>query len=223
MRSGNPDTSLLSRLLRGRITSGRHPLTGKPGAATGTPAEPADAQQRSSAVIGALMRDAREAYDRVPAHPAATTPAPVKAGIQTRQEIEAQLNTKAADPCDLSALVLETLNQCEWEDWVSARCDFPATGPFVISGSTQALDAIADLIEQVFADAGEDGDDLTVHVFTGSEGGSARITVTGPFSLSMQTLTMIKKYRRHVEGISGALYTVRTLSSSGFEALIPER
>ncbi|MGB7206974.1 MAG: hypothetical protein WBD37_16000, partial [Anderseniella sp.] len=89
--------------------------------------------------------------------------------------------------------------------------------------SSHELDLIAELMQQVFDDAGDDGEDLTVHIYTGIEGGSARITVTGPFSLSIPTLTMIKKYRRQMEAIGGALYTVRTLSTAGFEALIPER
>jgi len=220
MRSGNPDTSLLSRLLRGRVAGGRTPLTGKKPPLREADA-PQNAEQRSAAVIGALMRDAREAFDKGPERPPA--PATCAGAIQSRAETQIQLNAEANDPGDLSAFVLETLNDCDWEDWVSARCDFPAEGPWVASGSSQTLDAIAELMEQLFLDAGEDGDDLVVHVYTGAEGGSARITVTGPFALSMQTLTLIKKHRRLMESIGGALNTVRTLSSAGFEALIPGR
>ena len=219
MRSATPDTSLLSRLLRGRLRSGKHPLTGKQNK-TEEP-QPLVNEHRSSAVIGALMRDTREAYLNQTVHPATTASDP--GTIQSEAETLEQLSQCAIDPGDLSAFVLETLNELEWEDWISARCDFPETGPFIISGSSHELDLIAELMQQVFDDAGDDGEDLTVHIYTGIEGGSARITVTGPFSLSIPTLTMIKKYRRQMEAIGGALYTVRTLSTAGFEALIPER
>ena len=215
MRFGDPDTSFLSRLLRGRLAAGRHPLTGQPGERA-----PRDTEQRSSAVIGALMRDTRQAYASPRRAPSCT---PDNGAIQTTEQMQAQLSAETADPGDLSAFVLETLNQINWEDWISARCNLPAKGPFVISGSSRALDVIGDLLEQVFEDAAADGDDIIVHIYTGSEAGSARITVTGAFQLSIATLAMIKKSRRHLESISGALYTVRTLSSAGFEALIPER
>jgi hypothetical protein len=143
--------------------------------------------------------------------------------IQSQADTHAQMNDTATDPGDLSAFVLETLNSLDWDDWVTARCDFPQTGPFVVSGSSSALEALADIINALFDDACDDGDDLTVSIYTAQEGGSARITVTGPFNLSLDTLGLIKRHRRRFESAGGAIYTVRTLGTAGFEALIPGR
>jgi hypothetical protein len=254
MATGDPDTSMLSRLLRSRLAAGLNPLTGKrrsgQAAATPTPDE------RSSAVIGSLLKDARDAYS-ANASPATTGPAsvsplpvydspvapsnpepaaspaaeanpcrpanPCGGHIQSQADTHAQMNDTATDPGDLSAFVLETLNSLDWDDWVTARCDFPQTGPFVVSGSSSALEALADIINALFDDACDDGDDLTVSIYTAQEGGSARITVTGPFNLSLDTLGLIKRHRRSFESAGGAIYTVRTLGTTGFEALIPGR
>ncbi|MEO9873315.1 MAG: hypothetical protein ABJM26_08600 [Anderseniella sp.] len=217
MRAGTPDTSLLSKLLRERISASRKSPAAGPDATN--EALPEHIEQRSSAVIGALMRDTRDAFDRQ--HPtqtiaqaAAPEPAPAP---------PAQTAIDASDPRDLSAFVLDTLNNCEWPDWISARCDFPDKGPFVAPGCEAALAAIAALTRQVFADAGEDGDDLTVRIFAGSASGSVRITVSGPFGLSMKTLKLIMQSRSEIEAIGGALITVRASNTAGFEALIPEQ
>jgi hypothetical protein len=219
MRANTPDTTLLSRLLRSRLAAGLNPLTGKrksQGAGLPTP------EERSTAVISSLMRDAREAY--ISAHfPAVSMPSPCAGKIQSEAATQAQMNEAPADPGDLSAFVLDTLNGIDWDEWVTARCDFPESGPFVTAGTSRVLDALAEVLDSIFADACDDGDDLTVSVFTAHEGGSARITVTGPFTVSLDTLTLIKRHRRQFEAISGALYTVRTLGTAGFEALIPSR
>lgn len=217
MRAGTPDTSLLSKLLRERISASRKSPAAGPDATN--EALPENIEQRSSAVIGALMRDTRDAFDRQ--NPTQTTvqavaPEPVP-------DAPAPTTTDDPDPADLSAFVLDTLHKCEWPEWVSARCDFPDKGPFVAPGSEDALTAIAALTRQVFADAGEDGDDLTVEIFTGSASGSVRITVSGPFGLSMKTLKLIMQSRKSIEAIGGALITVRDANTAGFEALIPEQ
>ena len=216
MPAGTPDTSLLSKLLRDRIAAGRKSLTAAPDATRD--AVPENIEQRSSAVIGALMRDTRDAFNRhqsiQPAIEADTSgPEP---------DTPADMATDAPAPCDLSAFMLDTLDDCEWPEWVSARCNFPEKGPFVASDRQGALAAIAALTQQVFMDAGEDGDDLTVEVFTGSASGSARITVSGPFGLSMKTLKLIMQSRSEIEAAGGALVTVRASDTAGFEALIPE-
>jgi hypothetical protein len=217
MRTGTPDTSLLSKLLRERISSSRQSLTGVPDG-TKEPL-PEHIQQRSSAVIGALMRDTRDAFDR---HQ--TTPPAVEAGpARPDTEAPAQMTIDTPDPGDLSAFMLDTLNDCEWPEWISARCNFPDKGPFVAPGCQCALAAIAALTQQVFMDAGEDGDDLTVEIFTRSVSGSARLTVSGPFGLSMKTLKLIMHSRSEIEAIRGALITVRASNTAGFEALIPEQ
>ncbi len=224
MANGDPDISLLSRLLRSRLTAGLYPLSGRQQAHPASDAS--GVTERSSAVIGSLLRDAREAYaaGTAPKPAEATRPASVNAGtIQTTATTHAQMNDPAADPGDLSAYVLETLNAMDWDDWVSARCDFPQSGPFVASGTSATLDAITAIIDSIFDDACNDGDDLTVSIYTASEGGSARISVTGPFALSLDTLGLIKKHRCILESAGGALYTVRNLGTSGFEALIPAR
>ncbi|WP_108881186.1 hypothetical protein [Anderseniella sp. Alg231-50] len=217
MRAGTPDTSLLSKLLRERISSSRQSATGEP--ATASQASPERIEQRSSAVIGALMRDTRDAYDRQQA----TRPAPEADTAEPVPEVPAQVSTDDPEPGDLSAFILATLNDCEWPEWVSARCSFPQNGPVAATGSEAALAAIAALTQQVFTDAGEDGDDLTVEVFTGSASGSARLIVSGPFGLSMKTLKLIMKSRSEIEAIGGALITVRASDTAGFEALIPEK
>lgn len=215
MRAGTPDTSLLSKLLRERIPASRKSQTAAD--ATGD-ALPDDIEQRSSAVIGALMRDTRDAFDRQqPTQAAVQTAAPEPA-----PDAPAQTSIDEPDPGDLSAFVLDTLHAWEWPDWISARCDFPDKGPFVAPGCEDALAAIAALTRQVFADAGEDGDDLTVEIFTGSESGSVRITVSGPFGLSMKTLKLIMQSRSEIEAVGGALTTVRDANTAGFEALIPD-
>lgn len=254
MATGDPDTSMLSRLLRSRLAAGLNPLTGKRRTGDGT--EPPTPDERSSAVIGSLLKDARDAYsagnttrrapDPDPVQPSrvsadtaarpnpdaaaaftddiAEAPATPCAGhIQSAADTHAQMNDTATDPGDLSAFVLETLNSLDWDDWVTARCDFPQAGPFVVSGSSAALEAMAEIIDALIADACDDGDDLTVSIYTAQEGGSARITVTGPFNLSLDTLGLIKRHRRRFESTGGAIYTVRTLGTAGFEALIPGR
>jgi len=217
MRAGTPDTSLLSKLLRERITASRKSPAAGPNATN--EALPENIEQRSSAVIGALMRDTRDAFDRQQ---------PTKAAVQTAAPEPApasrvQPTIDEPDPGDFSAFVLDTLHNCEWPEWISARCDFPDKGPFVAPECEDALTAIAALTRQVFADAGEDGDDLTVEIFTESASGSARITVSGPFGLSMKTLKLIMQSRRDIEAIGGALITVRDANTAGFEALIPEQ
>ncbi len=254
MATGDPDTSMLSRLLRSRLAAGLNPLTGK--RRSGEAAKTPTPDERSSAVIGSLLKDARDAYS-ANASPAATGPAtvpplpvyadagtppnpepaspsadevnscqtasPCAGHIQSQADTHAQMNDTATDPGDLSAFVLETLNTLDWDDWVTARCDFPQTGPFVVSGSSNTLEALAEIIDALFDDACDDGDDLTVSIYTAHGGGSARITVTGPFNLSLDTLGLIKRHRRSFESIGGAIYTVRTLGTTGFEALIPGR
>lgn len=254
MATGDPDTSMLSRLLRSRLAAGLNPLTGKRRSAQATTTPTPD--ERSSAVIGSLLKDARDAYSAnasaAATGSASTAPLPVYASsgvqpapeaasssaveanpsrtaspcavhIQSQADTHAQMNDTATDPGDLSAFVLETLNSLDWDDWVTARCDFPQTGPFVVSGSSSALEALAEIIDALFDDACDDGDDLTVSIYTAQEGGSARITVTGPFNLSLDTLGLIKRHRRSFESVGGAIYTVRTLGTTGFEALIPGR
>ena len=224
MANGDPDISLLSRLLRSRLAAGLNPLSGRQQAHPATAAS--GFTERSSAVIGSLLKDAREAYaaGQLPKPPEASRPAAASAGtIQSSAATLAQMNDTAADPGDLSAFVLETLNGLDWDDWVTARCDFPDAGPFVTSGTSAALDALAAIIDSIFGDACNDGDDLTVSIYTVAEGGSARISVTGPFALSLDTLGLIKKHRCILESAGGALYTVRNLGTSGFEALIPAR
>lgn len=217
MRAGTPDTSLLSKLLRERISASRKSPTPAPDATR--EALPEHIEQRSSAVIGALIRDTRDAFDRhQPAPPA------VEAGSPGPEpDTPVQMTTNAPDPGDLSVFMLDTLNDCEWPEWVSARCDFPDKGPFVAPGCEGALAAIAALTQQVFADAGEDGDDMTVEVFAETASGSARITVSGPFGLSMKSLKSIMHSRSEIEAIGGALITVRASDTAGFEALIPEQ
>ncbi|MEM7633361.1 MAG: hypothetical protein AAF299_02285 [Pseudomonadota bacterium] len=217
MSAGTPDTSLLSKLLRERIASGRQSSTGAP--AIAREALPEHNEQRSSAVIGALMRDTRDAFDRHQPSPAeieAASPGP-------DSDNPAQTATEAPEGSDLSAFVLDILDDCEWPEWVSARCDFPENGPFVAPGCQDALAAIAELTQQVFTDAGEDGDDLTVEIFTGSASGSIRLIVSGPFGLSMKTLKLIMQSRSEIEAVGGALITVRASDTAGFEALIPGR
>jgi hypothetical protein len=253
MATGDPDVSMLSRLLRSRLAAGLNPLTGKRRKASA--ATPPTPDERSSAVIGSLLKDARDAYgaraatqpaasDAATPTPAAAVPAsapPSAAGpapgqdadptpaapcaghIQSQADTRAQMNDAAVDPGDLSGFTLEILNALDWEDWVTARCDFPQSGPFVVAGTSSTLEALAEILESLFADACDDGDDLTVSIYTAQEGGSARITVTGPFNLSLDTLGLIKRHRRRFESAGGAIYTVRTLGTAGFEALIPGR
>ncbi len=224
MRANSPDTTLLSRLLRSRLAAGLNPLTGKLKSQARTQDTP---EERSSAVIGSLMRDAREAYVATSfAQPAAPMPAvssPCAGKIQSGATTRAQMNDAPADPGDLSGFVLDTLRAIDWDEWVTARCDFPESGPYVTAGTSKVLDALAEVLDAIFADACDDGDDLTVSIYTAQEGGSARITVTGPFTVSLDTLTLIKRHRRQFEAVNGALYTVRTLGTAGFEALIPCR
>ena len=217
MGAGTPDTSLLSKLLRERIAAGRHSLTSAPPANRAPLTE--QTEQRSSAVIGALMRDTRDAYEQHQLTRSATEADTVEPEIETA----ASTSTEIIDPDDLSAFMLDTLNSCNWQDWVSARCNFPDKGPFLSAGCEKALAAVAELTQQVFRDAGEDGDDLTVEVFTESVAGSARLTVSGQFGLSMKTLKLIMQSRREIETIGGALITVRESATAGFEALIPAR
>lgn len=217
MRAGTPDTSLLSKLLRERISASRKSLTAATDATR--EASPEHIEQRSSAVIGALMRDTRDAFDRhQPSRPAVAADSP-----RPEPDTPVQMTTNAPEPGDLSAFMLDTLNDFEWPDWVSARCNFPENGPVAAPGCEGALAAIAALTQQVFKDAGEDGDDLTVEVFTGSASGSARLTVSGRFGLSMKTLKLIMHSRSEIEAIGGALITMRASNTSGFEALIPEK
>lgn len=219
---------MLSRLLRSRLAAGLNPLTGK---RKSSAAAAADApQERTSAVIGSLMRDAKEAYaehsvplpEEMPHEPEEAPCSPTGA-IQSEAETASQIAEAQADPGDLSACVLDILNNADWEDWVTARCDFPEAGPFVQTGTSAALKLLGEIVERVLQDAGNDGEDLTVSFYAGREPGSARLTVTGPFDLSLDTLGAIKRHRRQFESFGGALYTVRTLGTSGFEALIPER
>ena len=216
MSVGPPDTSLLPKLLRERISSSRWSPTGMP-AASRQPL-PADVEQRSSAVIGALMRDTREAFER---HQI-TRPTVEAAIVKPAGEAPPQLKTDPHKPGDLSIFMLNTLNYCHWQEWVAAHCNFPDKGPFVSSGCDAALAALAALTQQMFNDAGEDGDDLSVEIFTESVSGSARLTVSGPFTLSMKTLQMIKHSRSELETTGGALVTLRASNTAGFEALIPE-
>lgn len=217
MSAGTPDTSLLSKLLRDRIASSRQSPAPVPDVARDP--LPEDIEQRSSAVIGALMRDTRDAFEHQrSAHPAAD-PAPA----EPAPEAPTHTTTDTPEADDLSAFLLDTLDRFDWPEWVTARCDFPEHGPFVADGCDDALSALAALTQQVFADAGEDGDDLSVEIFAGSETGSARMIVSGPFSLSMKTLKLIMHSRNEIEAIGGALITVRTADSAGFEALIPEQ
>jgi len=217
MSAGTPDTSLLPKLLRERISTDQHSRTSAP-LANRAPL-PEQTEQRSSAVIGALMRDTRDAYEQ---HQLAR-PAAKAEVVEPETETAASINTESTDPADLSAVILSILNNCNWQDWVSARCNFPDKGPFLSEGCDNALAAIVELTQQVFNDAGEDGDDLTVEVFTESVSGSARLTVTGQFGLSMKTLKMIMQSRSEFEAIGGALITVRESATAGFEALIPGR
>lgn len=237
MSSGGPDISMLSRLLRSRLASGFKPLSSRPRNHAASHGQSSD--ERSSAVIGSLLRDAREAYANNPAGAssagpgsAATastasnsaSPATLAAGtIQSAADTRAQMSNSAADPGDLSAFVLETLNSIDWDEWVTARCDFPQSGPFGASGTSAALEALASILDALFDDACNDGDDLTVSIQTAHEGGSVRLTVTGPFTLSLNTLGLIKRHRIILESSGGALYTVRNLGTAGFEALIPAR
>ena len=216
MRAGTPDTSLLSKLLRERISASRKSPRAAPDAAND--ARPEHIEQRSSAVIGALMRDTRDAFDRQPSQTVVDAAVPEPA-----PDPPAQTTFDAPDPGDLSVFVLDTLNNCEWPEWISAHCDFPDKGPFVAPGCEGALAAIAALTRQVFAYAGEDVDDLTVEIFTGSASGSVRITVSGPFGLSMKRVKLIMQSRSEIDAIGGALITVRTSNTAGFEALIPEQ
>ena len=133
------------------------------------------------------------------------------------------MNDPHADPGDLSAFILETLNGFDWDDWVTARCDFPQVGPFVASGTAAALEVIGEVMESVFEDACSDGDDLTVSIYAATEAGSVKLTITGPFTMSLDTLGLIKRQRHEFESAGGALYTVRNLGSAGFEALLPAR
>lgn len=208
MSAGPPDTSLLSKLLRERISAAPRSQAGAP--RTEKASLPEQIEQRSSAVIGALMRDTREAYEQ---HRLASSAAENEAGSDESE-------TEAAD---LSEAMLKLLNDCDWPEWVSARCSFPDRGPFLSADCDNVLAAIAELTQQVFRDAGEDGDDLTVEIFTETVSGSARLTVSGQFGLSMKTLKMIMQSRSEFEAIDGALITVRESSTSGFEALIPAR
>ncbi len=217
MSAGPPDIPLLPKLLRERISSSRWSPTGMP-AASRQPL-PELVEQRSSAVIGALMRDTREAFDRHQVTRAAVKAANVNPGGNAL----ARIKTDTPDPGDLSVFMVNTLNQCDWQEWVAAHCSFPDKGPFVSPGCDAALAAIAALTQQMFKDAGEDGGDLNVEVFTESVSGSARLTVSGPFALSMKTLQMIMHSRSELESTGGALVTVRAANTAGFEALIPER
>jgi hypothetical protein len=165
MATGDPDVSMLSRLLRSRLAAGLNPLTGKRRKASA--ATPPTPDERSSAVIGSLLKDARDAYgaraatqpaasDAATPTPAAAVPAsapPSAAGpapgqdadpapaapcaghIQSQADTRAQMNDAAVDPGDLSGFTLEILNALDWEDWVTARCDFPQSGPFVVAGT----------------------------------------------------------------------------------------
>lgn len=217
MSAGTPDTSLLSKLLRDRIASSRQ----SPDAASDGARQPLPehVEQRSSAVIGALMRDTRDAFE----HQRTARPAAEPGPAALESEAADQPGADADGPDDLSAFLLNTLDGFDWPEWITARCDFPEQGPFVAAGCEDALSAIAALTQQVFADAGEDGDDLSVEIFTGSEEGSARLTVSGPFSLSMKTLKLIMHSRNEIEATGGALITKRTSNSAGFEALIPSK
>ena len=212
-----PDTSQLSKLLRERMSDNPHSLT------NASPADraplPEQTERRSSAVIGALMRDTRDAYEQ---HQIARSVARADAG-EIGTETASSMNEAHTDPADFSAFILNMLNNFDWQDWISARCSFPDKGPFLSDGCEDALTAIAELTEQVFQDAGEDGGDLTVEVFTETVSGSARLTVTGQFGLSMTTLKMIMRLRNEIETIGGALITVREADAAGFEALIPAR
>ncbi len=167
-------------------------------------------EQRSSAVIGALMRDTRDAYEQ---------------HQLDRSAAEKQSNPDGTktEATDLSEFTLGVLDNCDWPDWVSARCNFPHKGPFLSAGCANALAAVAELTQQVFTDAGEDGDDLTVEIFIETVSGSARLTVSGQFGLSMKTLKMIMQSRSEFEATGGALITVRDSTTAGFEALIPAR
>ncbi len=165
------------------------------------------------------MRDTRDAFEhqqtvRTTADLGVTAP-------ESETGVEPDADADADESNDLSAFLLDTLDGFDWPEWITARCDFPERGPFVAAGCEDALSAIAALTQQVFADAGEDGDDLNVEIFTGSEDSSARLTVSGPFSLSMKTLKLIMHSRNEIEATGGALITKRTAHSAGFEALIP--
>lgn len=222
MSNSEPDISLLSRLLRTRLAAGLNPLAGKRRAHAASHAD--SPEDRSSQVIGSLLKDARQAYVDQASAPAAARPSQPAAGaIQSAAATIAQMNDPHADPGDLSAFILETLNGFDWDDWVTARCDFPQVGPFVASGTAAALEVIGEVIESVFEDACSDGDDLTVSIYAATEAGSVKLTVTGPFTLSLDTLGLIKRQRHVFESAGGALYTVRNLGSAGFEALLPAR
>ena len=208
MSAGTPDTSLLSKLLRERMAAGLRSSAGKPGTVKTPPAE--HAEQRSSAVIGALMRDTRDAYQQ-------------HHGTRQSDDQASASGATDAQATDLSAYILDLLESCEWPDWVSARCNFPDKGPYLQPNCDKALAAVARLTQQVFDDAGEDGDDLTVEIYTGITADTARLTVSGEFGLSMKTLKMIMQSRSDFEAIGGALITVREASNAGFEALIPAR
>ncbi len=212
-----PDTSQLSKLLRERMSENPHsPTSASP---TNRQPLPEQTERRSSAVIGALMRDTRDAYEQ---HQIARSAARADAGGPVT-EAAASMNEALADPADFSDFLLNMLNNIDWQDWVSARCSFPDKGPFLSEGCEDALVAIAELTQQVFQDAGEDGEDLTVEIFTETVSGSARLTVTGQFGISMTTLKMIMRLRNEIEAIGGALITVREADAAGFEALIPAR
>jgi hypothetical protein len=222
MSTSEPDISLLSRLLRTRLAAGLNPLSGKRRAHPAT--HSANPEDRSSQVIGSLLKDARQAWVDQASTPAAARPSQPAAGtIQSAAATIAQMNDPHADPGDLSAFILETLNGFDWDDWVTARCDFPQVGPFVASGTAAALEVIGEVMESVFEDACSDGDDLTVSIYAATEAGSVKLTITGPFTMSLDTLGLIKRQRHEFESAGGALYTVRNLGSAGFEALLPAR
>lgn len=208
MSAGTPDTSLLSKLLRERMSASLRAPASKPKAVKAPPAE--HTEQRSSAVIGALMRDTRDAYEQ---HQHARSAA----------EQHSIADGTGTETADLSEFILNVLDKCDWPDWVSARCSFPEKGPFLSPDCEKALAAVTKLTQQVFNDAGEDGDDLTVEIFTEKLSDTARLTVSGQFGLSMKTLKMIMQSRSEFEAIGGALITVRESSTAGFEALIPAR
>lgn len=208
MSAGTPDTSLLSKLLRERMSASLRAPTGIPEVVKAPPVE--HTEQRSSAVIGALMRDTRDAYDQ-------------QQHARSAAEQQSISDGTGTEATDLSEFILSVLDNCDWPDWVSARCNFPEKGPFLSPDCEKALAAVTKLTQQVFNDAGEDGDDLTVEVFTEKNAESARLTVSGQFGLSMKTLKMIMQSRSEFEAIGGALITVRESSTAGYEALIPAR
>jgi len=222
MSNSEPDISLLSRLLRTRLATGLNPLAARRKAHAASRAE--SPEDRSSQVIGSLLKDARQAYVDQHSPSAAARPSqPPPGAILSSADTLAQMNDPHADPGDLSAFILETLNGFDWDDWVTARCDFPQVGPFVASGTAAALEVIGEVMESVFEDACSDGDDLTVSIYAATEAGSVKLTITGPFTMSLDTLGLIKRQRHEFESAGGALYTVRNLGSAGFEALLPAR